>query len=279
MNNSITLEYEEYITIIKALEYLAYKWEPYVDCDEMLTGQNRTQTRGSGYFEQKDYTDAINQAAAKLGNLIRNRKLKLCQKELFPVISNSKNITNSSFIIHPDSYRANNISYTISRGDIMDNAKIASVQIKFMKIDKNDSIPSYIDAQSITYMTTMENNCYYIPVCIIDYGFSKFMYPDWKGIIKFSELEQYEEAKAEKRGRHQKISDIKFAIFFLELISKGQILTKNDVNKERKEIYGKVLDASKEKFKDPTLNYKYISEKTKPYLDVFEGKYIEIYNR
>lgn len=273
-NDSIILEAEENITIMKALEYLAYKWEPYVDCDEMLTGQNRTQTRGSGYFEQKDYTDAINQAAAKLGNLIRNRKLKLCQRELFPVISNSKNITNSSFIIHPDSYRANNISYTISRGDIMDNAKIASVQIKFMKIDKNDSIPSYIDAQSITHTATMENNCYYIPVCIIDYGFSKFMYPDWKGIIKFSELEQYEEVKIENRGRKKTLLDNDIAICLLKHID--EILSKENKLQEQKQ--DALIKAIKNKYPNITLQDRTIIDQIRPYLSIFDGKYIEIHN-
>lgn len=42
-NDSIILECEEYISIIKALEYLAYKWEPYVDYDEILTGQDGAQ--------------------------------------------------------------------------------------------------------------------------------------------------------------------------------------------------------------------------------------------
>lgn len=273
-NDSIIPEYEEHISIIKALEYLAYKWEPYVDYDEILTGQDRAQIRGNGYFEQKDYTDAINQAAAKLGNLIRNRKIKLCPKELIPVISNSNNIINSSFIIHPDSYRENKIQYSNSKGNIIDNGKIEGVQIKFMKINKNDSIPSYIDAQSITHTATMENNCYYIPVCIIDYGFSKFMYPDWKSIIKFSELEQYEEVKIENRGRKKTLLDNDIAICLLEHID--EILSKENKLQEQKQ--DALIKAIKNKYPNVTLQDRTIIDKIRPYLSIFDGKYIEIHN-
>lgn len=266
--SSIALEPEENITIMKALEYLAYEWEPYADDDEFIVDAKRINKRVDNYF----FTDNdMIKATAKLAYLIRNRKITLNPNDIIPV---KENLYTSSLITSPDSYMKINVSATTKNIDVVENGSIQSVQIRYLKIDDN-ALPTYLNNKSLTRISTDKTNCYYIPICIIDYGFSKFIYPDCNGIIKFSELEQYKEVKVETRGRNPIISDHDFFMCFLNNIDK--ILSKDKVSK--KDMNNAMMKALEKQYPNNKISDSTVKGKIRPYLNIFDGKYIEIHNR
>lgn len=266
--SSITPNPEENINIIKALEFLAYNWEPFVDDDELITNPDRIDKRTDNYF----FTDNdMIKATAKLAYLIRNRKITLNPNDIIPV---KENLYTSSLIASPDNYIKINVSATKKNMDTVENGSIKSVQIKYLKID-NDTLPPYLYGKSLIRINTDKMNCYYVPICIIDYGFSKFIYPDCNGIIKFPELEQYKEVKIEKRGRNTILKDTDYFICLLENMPK--IISKDKTRKESRNDV--MIKAIRNKFPNTKISDKTIEEKIRPYLAIFEGKYVEVHNQ
>lgn len=267
-NNTLYTQPEENITIVKALEFFAYKWEPFVDEDEFITDPDRITKRTDNYFSTD--SDMI-KATAKLAYLIRNRKIKLNPNDIIPV---KQNLYTSSLITSPDNYVKINVSATKKNKDIVENGSIKRVQIKYLKID-NDTLPPYLFGKSLIRINTDKMNCYYVPICIIDYGFSKFIYPDCNEIINFSELEQYKEVKIENRGRSKIISDLDLFMCLMSVIDK--VFSKT--NKTKKEMRRPVVDALVKKYPGKNIADSTIKERIRPYLSFFDGKYIEVHNK
>lgn len=247
-NDSIILETEENINFMQALEYLAYGWIPYVDCDEILTKDNRAKVRGDGYFEQKEYRDKINQAAALLCNFIKNRKIKLYTNFIIPTQSNLHNTMNTSLVVYSDDYPENRIDDIHGSLNIIDNGKIISAQVKFMKKYRNHS-------QSDGSSLNEENNCYYIPICVIDYGFSEFLYEDCKGIIKFSELKACYEDEIPIENINKVIGDSTYTTPLIQIANAMIIRYGDKINTETRES---VLNLASEQGKK--LGYNDISQ-------------------
>ena len=248
--SSITPKLEENINIIKALEFLAYNWKPFVDDDELITNPDRIDKRTNNYF----FTDNdMIKATAKLTYLIRNRKITLNPNDIIPV---KENLYTSSLIASPDNYIKINVSATKKNMDTVENGSIKSVQIKYLKID-NDTLPPYLYGKSLIRINTDKMNCYYIPICIIDYGFSKFIYPDCNGIIKFSKLETcYEDEILIKKENINKVIDDSAYTTPLIQIANAMIMKYGDkINKETTET---VLDLIMKQGK--TLGYNDISK-------------------
>ena len=228
--SSITPKPEENITIMKALEYMAFGWKPFVDDDEYIAYPDRIVKRTDNYF----FTDNdIIQAVAKLTYLIRNRKITLNPNDIIPV---KENLYTSSLITSPDNYIKINVSATKKNMDTVESGSIKGVQIKYLKID-NGSLPPYFYSKSLIRINTDKMNCYYIPICIIDYGFSKFMYPDCNDIIKFSELETcYEDEILIKKENINKVIDDSAYTTPLIQIANAMIMKYGDkINKDKKE--------------------------------------------
>ena len=185
--NKISITPEESITIIQALEYLAYGLDPYKDDDIIITNPKVLDIRKDKYFLNDD---KMKTAKAQLEYFIRNRQINLKPSYFCAVLSNSYNSEGLPLVVHPNSYRERPLPYRKTYQDILDKGEIKSAQIKFIKMDENDSIPSYLnlDKESIIQISSPESNCHYIPICIVDYGFSLFLYSNCKGVIKFSEL-------------------------------------------------------------------------------------------
>ena len=254
---------------MKALEYLACGWIPYVDNDAVIVYPEMLDIKKDEYF----LTDnEMKKAIAQLENLIHNKKIRLNQDNITPVTTNSHDM---SLVVFSDNYKVSNYSYTNSDNNDLSHSEIENVQIKFMKIERFDTPPSYIDWPSITFLTATEKCFYYTPVCIVNYGFSEFIYPDCNDIIKFSELEQYKEIKTENRGRHQIISDHDLFLCILKNIDK--IFSKE--NNRKKEMRRPLMEALEKQHPDKQIAESTIKERIRPYLSALEGKYIEVHNK
>ena len=276
--SSITPKLEENITIMKALEYLAFGLEPYVDDGEYLAALNRITKRTDSYFltEKK-----MVEAAAILASLVCSRKLKLHQRDLIPVVL-GKTIS-SSTTIFPDNYAENKIPPTISNYNKIDNDPINSVQIKYITMNKNDSLPSYLKGTSLSIIPSSGSNNYYIPVCIIDYGFSLFIYPDHQGIIKFSELKPLHKIKSisseKKVGRPEKTNYVEILRCYLEHLEECHPEQKNHMQ-QKGEIYHTIAEEiNKTKTKKNKIQDSTVEAELNKFIDILWGKSVKITNQ
>lgn len=242
--SSITPKPEENINIIKALEYLAYKWIPYTGDDEFIVDSKRIDKRVDNYF----FTDKkMIEAAAILSNLIRNQKVKINSYFITPMLDDFYHIIKSSMCIKI----TDNMLYVdpLINYDILKKQEIKNVSIKYIEFKKNTNIPSLLNFTPSSLKRISNGNAY-LPVIFINIGDLLLVCADSKECIKFSELKAcYEdETIIKKENINKVINDNTYTTPLIQIVNAMIMKYGDEINKNKKETVLAYIEEMLESF-------------------------------
>ena len=275
--NSITPKLEENINIIKALEYLAFGWEPFVDDDEYIADPKRIGKRIDNYF----LTDKkMIEATAELSNLIRNQKIGINSCLITPMLDDYYHTIESS--IHVE-ISDNMLYYDPLIGyNTLKKQKIKKVLTRYIEFEEGISVPSILKFDVSSLVRSANGNAY-LPVIFISTDDSLLICADSKELIKFSELKTLNESisvfSKKRSGRPSKTTDDEVVRCYLAHLEEFHPEYKN-VMSQKSQIYYKICDILNEgRSEKRHLVYSTVESKLNKFIDILWGKHVKITNQ
>jgi hypothetical protein len=270
--NSITPKPEENINIIKALEYLAFGWEPFVDDDEYIADPNRIGKRTDNYFLTNKKMIA---ATAKLSNFIRNQKIGINSCLITPMFDDFYHTIESSIHVKI----TDNMLYNDPLLDYntLKKQKIKKVLTRYIKFEEGINVPSILKFDVSSLVRSSNGNAY-LPVLFISTDDSLLICADSKEFIKFSELKTLMSSK-KKGGRHPKTTDDAVVRCYLEHLEEFHPEYKED-RPQKGSIYRKICGILNEgRSEESCLEYSTVESKLNKFIDILWDKHVKITNQ